>query len=123
MPHITVRQPDVKFNWRITADFSMSNLTRLRAADRDVHCQFGTAKRDNAHEQQTVDQLLFCSNCGLSGTARLSQPEKRAFDFSVEAIPAGFKVAQLEFGDAFFCEACNLPADTRQPKSSVRNAR
>jgi hypothetical protein len=58
-------------------------------------------------------ELLVCSNCGMSGTARLSQREKRAFDFSVEAIPAGFKVVQLEFGDTFFCEACNRPADTR----------
>jgi hypothetical protein len=38
-------------------------------------------------------ELLTCSNCGMSGSAHLSQPEKRAYDFSVEAIPAGFKVA------------------------------
>ena len=58
-------------------------------------------------------ELLTCSNCGMSGSARLSQPKKRAYDFSVEAIPAGFKVVRLEFGDAFYCEACNRPADTR----------
>ena len=49
----------------------------------------------------------------MSGSARLSQPVKRAYDFSVEAIPVGFKVVRLEFGDAFFCEACNLQAHTR----------
>jgi hypothetical protein len=49
----------------------------------------------------------------MSGAARLSQPEKRAYDFSVEAIPTGFKVVRMEFGKIFFCEACNQPADTR----------
>ena len=59
-------------------------------------------------------ELLTCSNCGMSGAAHLSQSEKRgAFDYSVEAIPTGFKVVRMEFGKTFFCEACNLPADTR----------
>jgi hypothetical protein len=58
-------------------------------------------------------ELLTCSNCRMSGLARLSQPEKRAFDFSVEAIPTGFKVVRMEFGKIFFCEACNQPVDTR----------
>ena len=57
-------------------------------------------------------ELLTCSNCGMSGSTRLSRPEKRAYDFSVEAIPAGFKVVCMEFGKIFFCEACNRPADT-----------
>jgi hypothetical protein len=58
-------------------------------------------------------ELLTCSNCGMSGSARFSQPENRAYDFSVEAIPAGFKAVRLEFGDTFYCEACNRLADTR----------
>jgi hypothetical protein len=58
-------------------------------------------------------ELLMCSNCGMSGPARLSQPKKRPFDFSVEAIPTGFKIVRLEFGEIFFCESCNRPADTR----------
>jgi hypothetical protein len=58
-------------------------------------------------------ELLTCSNCGMLGSARLSRPEKRAYDFRVEAIPAGFKVVRLEFGEAFYCEACNHLADTR----------
>jgi hypothetical protein len=49
----------------------------------------------------------------MSGPARLSKPEKRAYDFSVESIPAGFKVVRLEFGETFYCEACDLPAQTR----------
>jgi hypothetical protein len=42
-------------------------------------------------------ELLTCSNCSMSGLARLSQPEKRAFDFSVEGIPTRFQVVRLEF--------------------------
>jgi hypothetical protein len=63
-------------------------------------------------------ELLTCSNCGMSGSARLSRPEKRAYDFSVEAIPTGFKVVRMEFGKIFFCEACNQPADTRSASAS-----
>jgi hypothetical protein len=51
----------------------------------------------------------------MSGSARLSRPEKRAYDFKVEAVPAGFKVVRVEFGEAFYCEACNRPADTQWP--------
>ena len=58
-------------------------------------------------------ELLTCSNCGMSGSTRLSRPEKRSYDFSVEAIPAGFKVVRLEFGKTFYCESCNQPVDTR----------
>jgi hypothetical protein len=55
-------------------------------------------------------ELLTCSNCRTSGLVRLSQSEKRPYDFSVEAIPAGFKVVRLEFGETFYCEACDRPA-------------
>jgi hypothetical protein len=58
-------------------------------------------------------ELLSCSNCGMSGAARLSRPDERVYDFSVEAIPAGFKVVRMEFCKTFFCAACNRPADTR----------
>ena len=60
-------------------------------------------------------ELLTCSNCGMSGSARLSRLEKRAHDFSMEAIPAAFKIVRLEFGETFYCRACNCPADTKQP--------
>jgi hypothetical protein len=49
----------------------------------------------------------------MSGSALLSRPEKGAYDFSVDAIPAGFKIVRMEFGKTFFCKACNQPADTR----------
>jgi hypothetical protein len=49
----------------------------------------------------------------MSGSALLSRPEKRAYDFSVDAIPAGFKIVRMEFGKTFFSEACNRPADIR----------
>jgi hypothetical protein len=65
----------------------------------------------SASDQWT--ELLTCSNCGMSGSARLSKPETRAYDFSVEAVPAGFKVVRLEFGETFYCEACNRPANTK----------
>jgi hypothetical protein len=55
-------------------------------------------------------ELLSCSKCRISGFARFSQPKERAYDFIVEAIPAGFKVVRLEFGDTFYCEACDQPA-------------
>ena len=50
-----------------------------------------------AHDKWT--ELLTCSNCGMSGSARLSRPEKRAYDFNVETVPAGFKVVRVEFGE------------------------
>ena len=65
-------------------------------------------------------ELLACSNCGISGSARFSRPEKRAYDFSVEAIPAGFKVVRLEFGDTFYCEACDQLAGTKMPALSLK---
>jgi hypothetical protein len=51
----------------------------------------------------------------MSGPAHLSRPEKRPYDFNVEALPAGFKVVRVEFGETFYCEACNQPADTHWP--------
>jgi hypothetical protein len=66
-----------------------------------------------AHDKCT--ELLTCSNCGMSGSALLSRPEKRAYDFNVEAVPAGFKVVRVEFVEVFYCEACNRPADTHWP--------
>jgi hypothetical protein len=49
----------------------------------------------------------------MAGSAHLSRPEKRAFDFSVDAAPEGFKVVSLEFGETFYCDACNCPAHTK----------
>jgi hypothetical protein len=65
------------------------------------------------HDRWT--ELLICSNCGMLGSAHLSRHEKRTYDFNVETVPAGFKVVRLEFGDTFYCEACNRPADIKWP--------
>jgi hypothetical protein len=79
-------------------------------------CFFAAGQGESARMIAISDQwieLLTCSNCGMSGSALLSRPEKRAYDFSVDAIPAGFKIVRMEFGKTFFCKACNQPADTR----------
>jgi hypothetical protein len=55
------------------------------------------------------------ANCGQSGLIHLSQPEGRAYDFSVEAIPAGFKVVRAEYGDILFCGACDRHAISSYP--------
>jgi hypothetical protein len=55
-------------------------------------------------------ELLSCSNCRLTELAHLSQPKKRAFDFRVDAVPEGFKIVRLEFGETFYCQACDRQA-------------
>lgn len=60
-------------------------------------------------------ELLTCPNCGQSGPVHLSQPEGRVYDFSVEAVPAGFKVVGTEYGETFFCKACDRHAVTNYP--------
>jgi hypothetical protein len=70
-----------------------------------------------AHDNWT--ELLKCSNCGMSGPAHLSRPEKRAYNFNVVAVPAGFKVVRVEFGETFYCEACNQPADTQMAMATA----
>jgi hypothetical protein len=37
---------------------------------------------------------------------------------SVDAMPDGFKFVDHEFGEAFYCEACERPADTSYPTLS-----
>ena len=64
-----------------------------------------------AHNPWT--ELLICLNCGQSGVAHLSQPEGRAYDVIVEVVPTHFKIVHLEFGDTFYCKACDRPADTK----------
>jgi transcription elongation factor Elf1 len=60
-------------------------------------------------------ELLTCQNCGQSAPVHLSQPKGRAYDFSVEAVPAGFKVVITAFGETFSCKACNRQAVTNYP--------
>ena len=56
---------------------------------------------------------MTCPNCGESETVHLSQLEGRVCDVSVEAVSAGFKVVRVEFGEAFYGKACNLPTDAK----------
>jgi len=60
-------------------------------------------------------ESLTCPNCGQSGPVHLSQPEGRVYDFSVEAVPAGFKVVRTEYGETFFCQACDRHVVTNYP--------
>ena len=62
-------------------------------------------------------ELLTCPNCTRSGLTHLSQSEGRAFDFSVEAVAAGFKVVHTVYGETFFCSACDRHAITNHPGS------
>jgi hypothetical protein len=68
-------------------------------------------------------ELLTCPNCGQSGRVHLSQPEARVYDMSVEAVPAGFKVVRLAYGETFFCKSCDRQAVTSYPgqSSSMRD--
>jgi hypothetical protein len=34
---------------------------------------------------------------------------------SVDIMPEGFKIADHEFGEAFFCDACDHPVTTSYP--------
>lgn len=72
----------------------------------------GQSTRTRIAHNQWIE-LLTCPNCGESGTVQLSQPEGRVYDVSVEAVSAGFKVVRVQFGEAFYCKACNLPTDAK----------
>jgi hypothetical protein len=100
-------------------DLKVSNSEQTSAAPYAFLPQAkGSAHMIVAHDKWT--ELLTCPNCGMSGPAHLSRPAKRASDFNVEAVPAGFKIVRVESGEAFYCEACNRPADTQWPVT-VRN--
>jgi hypothetical protein len=58
-------------------------------------------------------ESLACPHCGIKGVAHFSQPQNHAFDSSVDATPEGFKVVSLKFGETFYCQTCDRPAQTR----------
>jgi hypothetical protein len=64
-------------------------------------------------------EWLTCPNCGISGSAHFSQPDQRVYDFTVEAVPPAFKVVRLEFGEIFYCKACDRQ---RTPDKSCKDA-
>ena len=55
-------------------------------------------------------EILRCRNCAATGVAILSQNGNEAV--FIKMLPAGFKAVSSEYGDTFFCEACNRPAGT-----------
>jgi hypothetical protein len=62
-------------------------------------------------------ELLTCPACGQSGIVYLSQPEGRVHDFSVEAVPAAFKVVHTEYGETFFVAlATSMPSPSTQAR-------
>jgi hypothetical protein len=58
-------------------------------------------------------ELLTCPNCEQSGPVHLSKG--RVYDMSVEAVTTGFKVVRTEYGETFFCKACDRQALTSYP--------
>jgi hypothetical protein len=55
-------------------------------------------------------EILRCPNCALTGVALLSQPTGPNFGIAVDHLPAGFKLVTSQYGDTFYCKACNRPA-------------
>jgi hypothetical protein len=53
-------------------------------------------------------EILRCGNCAATGVASLSQGGNDAIVIST----AGFRAFSSEYGDTFYCEACNRPAGT-----------
>jgi hypothetical protein len=55
-------------------------------------------------------EVLRCPHCTLTGTADLAQ--KAHGIVQTLRLPAGFKIVSTEYGDTFYCKACNRPART-----------
>jgi hypothetical protein len=55
-------------------------------------------------------ETLRCPNCALTGVALLSQPTGPNFGIAVDHLPAGFEVVTSQYGDTFYCKACNRAA-------------
>jgi hypothetical protein len=59
-------------------------------------------------------EFLRCANCALAGVARLTQANDSAAAFAaaiaINDMPVGFIAVSSEYGDTFFCEACDRAA-------------
>jgi hypothetical protein len=55
-------------------------------------------------------EILRCPHCTLTGTADLAQ--KAHGIVQTLRLPAGFKIVSTEYGDTFYCKACNRPVRT-----------
>ena len=59
---------------------------------------------------QTWIEILRCRLCAATGVAWLRHDGDGMI--IINMLPAGFRAVSTEYGDTFFCEACNLPAGT-----------
>jgi len=57
-------------------------------------------------------EVLRCPACALTGVASLSQSKDNSA-LVIDSLPAGFKAVSSQYGDTFYCKACNRPASTR----------
>ena len=55
-------------------------------------------------------EVLRCPYCTLTGVADLSQ-KAHGLVLTLR-LPAGFKIVTTEYGDTFYCKACNRLART-----------
>jgi hypothetical protein len=74
-------------------------------------------KRTHSHDTfagMTVSdrwtEVLRCPSCTAAGVAILSQAD--AGTVTINDLPAGFRAVSSEYGDTFFCEACERAATT-----------
>ena len=56
-------------------------------------------------------EVLRCMHCAQTGVANLSQDANGII--VIHSLPAGFRAVTSEYGDTFFCDACDRPATTR----------
>jgi hypothetical protein len=57
-------------------------------------------------------EILRCPFCALTGVASLSQGTTGGLAIVVDELSSGFKAVSSEYGDTFFCSACNRAAAT-----------
>ena len=55
-------------------------------------------------------EILRCQHCALAGAADVVQRGNGMVQSL--RLPAGFKAVPTEYGDTFYCKACNQPART-----------
>ena len=55
-------------------------------------------------------EVLRCPDCALTGVATLCQAQDARFGTSIEHLPPGFTLVSTEYGDTFYCVACDRPA-------------
>jgi hypothetical protein len=54
-------------------------------------------------------EVLRCPDCALTGVASLAQSKGNS-TIVIDSLPVGFKAVSSQYGDTFYCKACNRPA-------------